>query len=159
MLSTEELMLLNCGIGEDSWESFRLQGDQTSQSWRKPVLKVHWKDWCWSSNTLATWCKELTHSKKTLMLGKIEGRRRSGWQRVRWLDGITNSIYRSLRKLQGMVMDREAGVLQSMGSQRVGHEWVTELIGIKGKLKFQSFLNLFLMTQQLLWFIFWPGWA
>ena len=44
---------------------------------------------------------------KTLMLGKIEGRRRRGWQRVRWLDGITDSIYRDLSKLQEMVKDRD----------------------------------------------------
>ena len=64
--STEELMLLNHGVGEDSWESLGLQGDQTSQSWRKSVLNIHWKDWCWSwnSNTLVTWCKELTHWKR-----------------------------------------------------------------------------------------------
>ena len=58
-LSTEELMLSNCGDGEDSWESLGLQGDQTGQSWRKATLNMHWKDccWSWSSNTLATWCK------------------------------------------------------------------------------------------------------
>ena len=63
---------------------------------------------------------------KTLMLGKIEDRR-GGRQRMRWLDGITDSMDMSLSKLWELVMDRRPGVLQSMGSQRVRHNWTTEL--------------------------------
>ena len=70
----------------------------------------------WTANSL----------EKALMLGKTEGRRKRGWQRMWWLDGITDSMDMNLGELWGTVRNKEAGVMQSMGSQRVRHNLVTE---------------------------------
>ena len=71
----------------------------------------------WRSDTL----------EKTLMLGKVESRNRRGWQRMRWLDDITDSVDMSLISSRSWGWIGRSGVLQSMGSQRVGHDWATEL--------------------------------
>ena len=108
-LSAEKLMLLNCGAGEDSWESLGLQGDPTSPSWRTSVLGVHWKDWCWSwnSNTLATSWKELTHWKRPWCW---EGLGAGGGEDDRKWDGWMASPTRWAWVCQHweLVMDREA---------------------------------------------------
>ena len=79
---SKELILLNCGVGEDSWESLGLQGDPTSPFWRRSVLNIHWKDWCWSCNTLVTWCEELIHWKRPWCWERLRVGREgddSGW--------------------------------------------------------------------------------
>ena len=101
-------MLLNCGVGEDSWDSLGLQGDPTSPSERRSVLNIHWKDWCWSwkSSTLATWCEKLTHLKRPwcwerLKVGEGSDRGWDGWM-------ASPTQYTSLSRFQELVMDREA---------------------------------------------------
>ena len=122
-------MLLICGVGEDSWGSLGLQGEQTSPSQQKSVLNIHWKDWCWSwnSNTLATSCEELTPWKRSWCWERLktggEGDDR-GWdgcmasltQRT-WVWVNSGSWWWTVR----------SGVLQSMGSQRVRQDWTTKL--------------------------------
>ena len=119
-------MLLNCGIREDSWESLGLQGDQTSQSQRKSVLTINWKDWCWSwnSNTLASWCKELSHVKRPWCWERLkvgDERDDRGWDG--WMASPTQWTWVWV-SFGGRWWTGKPGVLQSMGSQRVGHDWL-----------------------------------
>ena len=132
-LSAEELMLLNCGVGEDSWEFLGLQGDPTSPFWRRSALGFLWRKWCWSSNsnTLATWFEELTHLKRPWCWERLkvggEGDDR-GWDG--WMASPTQWTWVWVNSGSWWWTGRP-GVLQSMGSQRVGHVWVTELKGKK----------------------------
>ena len=124
-------MLLNCGVGEDSWESLGLQGDLTRPSKKKSVLNIHSKDWCWSwnSNTLATWCKELTPLKRLwcwerLKAGEGDDGGLDGWMAspTRW-----TWVWASSRS---WLWTGKPGMLQSMGSQESDTtEWLnwTEL--------------------------------
>ena len=128
-LSTEELMFLNCGTGEDSWESLGLQGDATSPFWRRSTLGFLFKEWCssWSSSTLATSCEELTHWKRLCCWEGLgaggEGDDR-GWDG--WMASLTRWTWIWVNSGSWWWTGRP-DVLRFMGSQRVGHDRETEL--------------------------------
>ena len=133
-LSTKELMLLNCGVGEDSWESLGLHGDPTSPSSRRSVLSVHWKDWYWSwnSNILTTWCEKLTHLKRPWCWERLRAGREGddrGWDS--WMASlihpVMNEWWHEFEQAPGHELDMSLSKLQELVSQRVGHNWATEL--------------------------------
>ena len=120
---SSKMMLFNCGVGEllrISWTARRsnqsiLKEINPEYSLEGPMLKL-------KLQYFGHLMRRADSFEKTLMLGKTMGRRKWGWQRMRWLDGITDSMDMNLNKLREMVKGRGADHAAVHGSQRVGHD-------------------------------------
>ena len=92
---------------EKTWESIGQQGDKTSQSWKKSTLNIHWKDWSWNSNLLATWWEEPTFWKRPWCLERFRAGG-EGATEDEMVDGVIDSTDMSLSKFQEIAKDRKS---------------------------------------------------
>jgi len=118
----------NCGAGEDSWKSLGQQGDPTSQSKGRSTLNIHWKDWrwSWSSNILVIWCEQMTHWISPWCWETLTA---EGEECIRGWDGWTVLLMKRTWTWANSGRwwgTEKPGMLQSMGSWRVGYYWMTE---------------------------------
>ena len=115
-------MSLNCGAGEDSWESLEQQGDKAFQS----ILNMHWKDWCWSwsSNPLTTWCQEPTHWKGLWYWQKLwTGEESKRGEIATWHHPLNGHYFKLTLEIWST---EEPHTLQSRVWQAVGHNLAIE---------------------------------
>ena len=139
-------MLLNCGVGENSWVPW------TTRRSNQSILKEFSSEYSLEGLMLKLKLQYFGHLmqrgnsfEKTSMLGKIEGRRRRGWQRMRWLDCITNSMYMGLGELWELVMDREALVCWCSWSLKESDmtEWLN-----RTELQIMQYMKIMLFKNQ-----------
>ena len=128
-LSARELMLLNCSVGEDSWESLGLQGDPTSPSYMRSVLGVHWRDWCWSWNSqffgrLMRRADSLERPRCWERLRAGEEGDDRGWDG--WMASLTQWTWVWVDSGSWWWTGRP-GMLWFMGLHRLRHDWASEL--------------------------------